>query len=104
MTIRNEVRYFSTLGQLPDENSSEDALLVLQKALQDIKPPVSREEAELLISSFGSDDCYGLAWTLLHLIESAPGGPPLPSTRPSPESNEWLLRLWDRAHRGALYR
>jgi hypothetical protein len=102
MSIRNEVRYFSTLGQLPEENSTEDAILAHQKALQDIKPPISCEEAELLLSSFGPDDCYGLAWTLLHLIESAPGGPPLPNMRPSPEANEWLLRLWDRAHRGGL--
>ncbi|MDB6032726.1 MAG: hypothetical protein JWM16_3064, partial [Verrucomicrobiales bacterium] len=28
-----------------------------------------------LVKVFGPDDYYGLAWSLLHLIESAPGWP-----------------------------
>jgi len=58
---------------------------------------VNDEEAALLIECFGPDDCYGLAWALLHLIESAPGGIPLRS-KPSPSSNEWIQLLWERSH------
>jgi hypothetical protein len=46
---------------------------------------------------FGPDDCYGVAWTLLHLIESAPGWPLhdcLQDIR-----NEWTERLRLRAER-----
>jgi hypothetical protein len=34
---------------------------------------VTDDEAQLLASAFGSDDCYGLSWALLQLIETAPG-------------------------------
>lgn len=40
-----------------------------------IKSPLTDEEACALVGTFGPDDCFGLAWTLLHLIESAPGWP-----------------------------
>jgi hypothetical protein len=50
---------------------------------------------------FGDDDCFGLAWTLLHLIESTPGWP-LPAALPDLR-NEWVRRLRERAKRaGAL--
>ena len=64
--------------------------------------PVTDDEAALLIRCFGPDDCFGLAWTLLHLIETAPGRLPL-KAEPSPAENEWVRRLWDRAH-GSTWR
>lgn len=98
MTIRKAVEDFVQLGPLPDSSASEETIALHQTYLQRIKRPVTDEEAALLISSFGPDDCYGLAWTLLHLIESAPGGIPIKSA-PSQSDNEWIRRLWDRSHR-----
>ncbi|AUX35801.1 uncharacterized protein SOCE836_080000 [Sorangium cellulosum] len=98
MTVRREVEEFVLLGPLPDSRASEEAIALHQAHLQRIKRPVTDEEAALLVSSFGPDDCYGLAWTLLHLIESAPGGSPV-KAEPSPTDNEWIRRLWSSSHR-----
>lgn len=53
-----------------------------------------------LVSCFGPDDCYGIAWSLLHLIESAPN--PVLVSDPGPDSNEWHQRLHLRAVNGGL--
>src|SRR6476646_4771468 len=98
MGVRKEVEDFVALGPLPDESSDDATLAKHEELLGKIQQPVSDEEAALLIGMFGPDDCYGGAWTLLHLIESAPGGVPLKS-EPSATDNEWLRRLWARSHR-----
>ncbi len=98
MGVRKEVEEFVALGPLPDATADESVIATYQEHLDTIRPPVSDDEAALLIGAFGPDDCYGLAWTLLHLIESAPGGVPLKS-QPSTSENEWLRRLWSRSHR-----
>jgi hypothetical protein len=36
---------------------------------------VSNDDARVLVRLFGPDDCFGLAWTLVHLIETAPNWP-----------------------------
>ena len=76
MTVRTEVADLAALGALPDQSAEAAVIAKHQVCLGKIAPPVSDEEAALLIRLFGPDDCYGLAWTLLHLIESAPSGPP----------------------------
>lgn len=98
MAIRNTVEDFVQLGPLPDCSASEEVIGTHQAYLQRISPPVTNEEAALLVKCFGPDDCYGLAWTLLHLIETAPGGSPL-KVQPSESDNEWLRRLWDSSQR-----
>jgi hypothetical protein len=101
MSVRNEVREFIAMGPLPDEASAEvPQLKRLQEAIERIGEPVTHEEAELLIGAFGPgpDTCFGLAWAVLHLIESA--GADVITAKPPPEANEWVRRLWDRAERG----
>lgn len=98
MSVRGEVEEFVSLGPLPDWNADEATIARHQEALMKITRPVSDDEAALLVGMFGPDDCYGLAWALLHLIESAPGGIPVKS-EPSPSDNEWVRLLWDRSHR-----
>lgn len=98
MAVRKAVEDFVQLGPLPDCSAPEEAIALHQIHLQRINPPATNEEAELLVKCFGPDDCYGLAWTLLHLIESAPGGSPV-KVQPSANDNEWLRRLWDSSHR-----
>jgi hypothetical protein len=91
--IRKDVERFVALGPLPSEDSDEDVTRH-QEALEAITEPVTNEEAKLLLGQFGPDNCYGLAWSLLHLIETAPTLPVQDS--PGDHANEWLQRLWRR--------
>ena len=100
MTVRKEVKEFVSRGPLPSpDEAQEEHLAVLSALLGQISPPVSVEEAALLMHSFGPDECFGLAWTVLHLIETAPGGAPIDTDAPPTDANEWVLTLWQRAHR-----
>src|SRR5690349_8754519 len=98
MSIRREVTEFAGLGPLPDQDADEATIARHQDCLSRIVAPVADAEAAVLIELFGPDDCYGLAWTLLHLIESAPAGAPL-NSEPGSDANEWVRCLWSRAHR-----
>ncbi|WPW19196.1 hypothetical protein [Streptomyces sp. HNS054] len=97
--IRDQVREFVRLGcPLPSEqdNSEEgdEAFDEMERALQAIGKPVTDEEAKLLVNCFGEDDCFGLAWTLLHLVESAPS--PVVTCAPPADANVWIQRMWTR--------
>ncbi len=72
--VSDQVQEFLRLGRpLPSEedNSEEgdEAFEELTEALHAIEKPVTNDEAALLIECFGDDECFGLAWTLLHLVE-----------------------------------
>ena len=72
--IREAVRRFADAGPLPSEDHGNagtiDAAASLLEAIPD---PVTDGEAQELARCFGPDTCYGLSWSLLHLIETAPG-------------------------------
>jgi hypothetical protein len=84
------------LGQLP---SSATATAVTLKLLEDllakVQTPLSDDEACALLKIFGPDDCFGLAWTLLHKIETAPGWPI--ETALDANEGDWIDRLRERA-------
>jgi len=99
MAIRPEVQQLVDLGPFPAEKDAEEEDLRLRGALLDkIARPVTREEALALLTRFGPDDAFGGAWSLLHLIETAPGGI-LITSKPADSENEWIRRLWARSHR-----
>ena len=62
--------------------------------LRRIAPPLTDDEARLLVTIFGPDDYFGAAWTVLHLVESAPGWPLYDCL--ANVSNEWIARLQKR--------
>jgi hypothetical protein len=66
-----------------------------EEQLSKVETPVTDEEARALVKLFGPDDCFGLAWTLLHLIETAPGWP-IESAIDGLEG-EWMDRIRERA-------
>ncbi|MEW2131960.1 hypothetical protein [Streptomyces sp. NPDC005435] len=75
--IRTAVADFTALGKLPAEDGEPDE--ALEKAVEHaaalldlIERPVTDEEAHALADCFGDDECFGVAWSLLHLIETAP--------------------------------
>jgi hypothetical protein len=98
--LRPEVARLLDMGPLPDSaTAAKDStrLEEYQRLIDGIRKPVSDEEAQALAALFGPDDCFGLAWSLVHLIESSPGWPPaelLPDV-----DNEWTRLLVDRARR-----
>ena len=97
MTVRQGVRDFVNLGPLPDSSASVEMIAKHEEYLTRIARPVTDEEAEVLVQCFGPDDCFGLAQTLLTIIETAPGGSPV-KEHPGDTANEWIMRLWERAH------
>ena len=67
------------MGRLPDEDSAGQADLDERVALLDeigLERP-TRDEVLALLPLFPADDntCFGLAWTLLHIVESSPDWP-----------------------------
>jgi hypothetical protein len=74
--VRTAVRNVVALGRLPAENSATvDRVRQFERALRSIEPPLTDAEAEALVPLFGPDNCFGLSWTLVYLIESAPSWP-----------------------------
>ncbi|MEU7697497.1 hypothetical protein [Streptomyces sp. NPDC039028] len=98
--MRPEVQTFVAAGPLPDWDGGEEEIDRRVQQLEEISPPVTGEEARALVSCFGPDDCYGVAWTLLHLIETGPN--PVLATDPGPDADEWRQRLYRRAANGGL--
>lgn len=98
--MRPEVQAFAADGPLPDEDAEGDEIDRRVEQLEVIARPVTAEEARALADCFGPDDCYGVAWTLLHLIETGPN--PVLTVRPAADENEWRHRLWRRAVNGGL--
>ena len=98
--MRKEVQELARLGPLPDcETVQEEQLTTYESLISSIVPPVSDAEASSLVRLFGPDECYGLAWALLHLIETAPGWPLHDCLKD--DRNEWTERLRLRAERGS---
>jgi hypothetical protein len=99
--MRPEIKRLLLLGPLPAESgASVEHLRQLDGILRSVVKPVSNEEARALVKLFGPDNCFGLAWSLLHLIESAPGWPLMDCLANS--DNEWVVSLRDRAIRGGV--
>ena len=100
MAMRPEVQRLVALGRLPAENlATVEDVRRIESELASIVPPLSKSEAHALVCLFGPDGCFGLAWSVLHLVESAPGWPIdecLAETQ-----NPWVALLKDRASRGS---
>ena len=93
--IREHVHELLKMGPLPSSETDADRIAVYEELLAKIAPPVTNEEARALVKMFGNDDCYGLAWTLLHLIETAPSWPIKECLQ---GKNEWIELLQVRAN------
>jgi len=100
--VRDEVKELLGMGPFPSSEEvirSKEVSLVekYQRLLSSIEEPVTDEEAKVLTRFFGTDDFFGLSWTLVHLIETAPhwsAGERLENV-----GNEWIQRLKDREAR-----
>ena len=85
------------MGPLPGENEVSGAFLHQFHSLLELirselsEKPLTDDEARSLVGLFGIDDAYGVAWSLLHLIETAPNWPIADGLEDT--SNEWVDRL-----------
>src|SRR5215831_13490779 len=96
MAMQTAVVELTKLGPLPRSADAKPKIVERwQNLLAAVRTPVSDDEARALVRHFGPDDCFGLAWTLLHLIETAPSWP-LPDCLARP-GNEWIDLLRKRA-------
>jgi len=93
--IRDEVRRLVALGPMPDSvATTPEQVDQYGNLINKIARPLTNDEAEALLSVFGDDDYFGVAWTLLHLIETAPHVPV--DEPPADDANEWIHRIWRR--------
>jgi hypothetical protein len=93
MKMQDAISALLRLGPLP-RSATATTMQAFEEQLSMVKAPVTEEEACALVQLFGPDDCFGLAWTLLHLIETAPGWP-LESVL-NGQIGEWIDRLRER--------
>ncbi len=92
--MRTEVNELVALGPMPCSQAEEEKIKAFEAALLKLELPLTSVESTALLSSFGDDDCFGLAWTLIHAIESSPEFKL--NCMPPADANKWLVLLWER--------
>lgn len=99
--MRPEIKRLILIGRFPSEPEGQNQRLEqIDGILRSLKKPVSDDEARALAKLFGPDDCFGLAWSLLHLVESAPSWPLKDVVRA--DNSIWITELCSRAQRGGM--
>jgi hypothetical protein len=74
--LGQSVERLVSLGPFPAEKDATEAEVELRQALiQEVGAPISDLEATALLSLLGDDDFFGLAWSIVTIVESAPGWP-----------------------------
>lgn len=90
------VEELKRLGRMPSEVSFEIPMVErYQRLLAAIEQPISDDDAVELMEILGPDDCFGLSWTVVHIIETAPGWPIKEAIEK--EGSEWNSVLKNRA-------
>lgn len=93
--IRPEIEELERLGPLPADDDDypgiDRKLFGVEHLLAAVDPPVTVEEARVLAALFPRDGgtCYGLAWSLLHLIETLGVDDGLREVVPGVDSAQW---------------
>lgn len=95
--MRSIVDELAGLGPFPSTEEADEAKVGrIEDLLEQLEKPVSNEEARALVKLFGPDECFGLAWTLMHLIETAPDWPLWDVLVKTENENEWIGTLRER--------
>lgn len=99
MNLRFEILRLQELGPLPSEQEGTvQQLKLYEDLIRSIVSPVTDDEARILFQLFSVDTCFGLAYSLLHMIETAPGWPL--SDCMLQRDNDWKMEMRNRAIRG----
>jgi hypothetical protein len=91
--MRPEIAHLVSKGPLPNSSGGIQQIKEWQEALENIQAPLSDEEAEAVAALFptNDDDCFGLAWSLIYLVETSPSW--LLQRCPQETENPWISRL-----------
>jgi hypothetical protein len=94
--MRDEVRQLIEMGPMPDSAEADvDRVARYERLIGSLSWPVTDEEARALVSVLGPDDGFGLAWSLVHAIETAPGWPLKDCLQD--QENAWIRELRQRS-------
>lgn len=98
--MREAVKHLVLLGAMPSSAAPIDEIETFERYLAQVTTPLTVKEAEELASLLPDDvdHVFGLAWTLLHLIETAPA--PAVKERPDDSAGYWIRLLFQRALTG----
>lgn len=94
--MREKIKELAKMGPLPSSDialrqDQEERIERYDTLIRSIRKPITDEEARVLVSLFGPDDCFEMAETLVHLIETAPGWPLWDCLENT--NNEWIQVL-----------
>jgi hypothetical protein len=94
--LREQIEELMKMGPLPSSDTAlrenqEERIKRYGTLISSITTPITDEEARGLVRIFGPDDCFEMAETLVHLIETAPGWPLWECLEDT--SNEWVQTL-----------
>jgi len=98
--MRDEVVTLVKRGQLPNENvGEEESWRPWESAVRALPRPATDEEALAVLNVLpaGEDSAYGLAWEIVHFVETAPGWPPAEALD---DRSPWVVLLRERWERG----
>jgi hypothetical protein len=103
--MREQIEELAKMGPLPSEDialreNQEERIKRYDTLISSITTPLTDEEARVLVRLFGSDDCFEMAETLVHLIETASGWPLWECLEDT--SNEWIQTLRLRLKNGGI--
>ena len=103
--MQENIRELEKMGPLPSYQTAmqpgmSERVEGYTRLLLSIQKPVTDEEARVLARLFGPDDCFELEWTLVHLVETAPGWPLWDCLQDT--SNEWIQMLRQRLENAGI--
>ena len=72
--MQKSIELLKNMGRMPDESTddlSSERIDQYAALLKQIEPPITLEEAEILVQLFPEYALFGVEWTLLHILEKA---------------------------------
>ncbi|MFC3912237.1 hypothetical protein ACFOSS_02005 [Pseudaeromonas sharmana] len=100
--MREQIKNLVSIGVLPAEDvASVEEVKFIELIVSSIDGPITDDEAKAIVSIFGFDEFFGIAWSILHLVETAPHWPIKECLIRT--DNPWITILIERAkNAGAL--
>lgn len=101
--VRPEIERLAALGRMPNAGSGMHAIRQWEDQLALVQPPLTFEEAQVMLELFPTTHCHGVEWQLINLIETVPPDELEAALNETDTSNEWIetirLRLenWKRS-------
>jgi len=71
VSLRREVKEIRSIERKSScDDYPESVFSKIEHLLDTISPPLNYEEASVLVSLIPDGSCYGLEWSMIHLVES----------------------------------